>query len=694
MISPRLLLRAWYVTIAALCACVAIHHEIDGDAYWHMALGRAVLQHHARVVPEPYAFTSFPSPITVPEWLWGVLTYGLHQLGAWPALTLLSCALFAAIGLGVARLGQVLIGAAPGAIAAVSGLVMLVVTARVRIRPESAGKALLALCLILSYSQVRAAGRRQLLLGGALALCEGIWAQLHGSFVLGPPAYLLIALPALLRAAPEARRVLLGTLALLCAALLTSAYGLGLLGYLLSFGQGEARLFIHDMMPPGIQMLDPSVSPHGSAYPLLWLIALCGMARAGRIYGVELGLALLGLFLGARSVRFFTEAAILLAPLTFRAAADLAPLVTSIRPALARALGVAAGLAALLGALRGMDGWGHIGMAEGLYPGAAISALRRLPPGSNVLTTYMVGAPLGFSLAGQVRTYVDARAILHFDDTDLGLSRDVFARPVALRQALRRYDARAVVLERDREVCELLKAEWIAVALDPLYTTFLPKGQGEGLSALDPCGPAYLRADACADGGARLDADLARMAPHAEPSFLNYLRAERIARCGGDRERIPSLLPPTGAAAPYARQRAWLLIRHLIGEGRTAEALREAEALPVKDEADTAELYQVIRLAMRAGADLQAARRLLERAISAARDQSPAELRMQLAAICASQGDEECARFHGLRAAALGAAAGPILLWLQQNHSSQAVRAEAAAWQAAASARAPGTGGR
>jgi hypothetical protein len=684
MISPRRLLQAWYATIAVLCACVAVHHEIDGDAYWHMALGRAVLAHKSRVVPEPYAFTTFPSPITVPEWLWGVLTYALHQLGSWPALYLLSCALFAAIGLGVARLGQVLIGAAPGTIAAISGLVMLVVTARVRVRPESAGKALLALCLILSYSQVRAAApRTQLLLGGALALCEAVWAQLHGSFVLGPPAYLLIAAPTLLRAPAPTRRVLLGTLALLCAALLSSAYGLGLLGYLLSFGKGEARLFINDMMPPSIQMLDPTVSPHGSAYPLLWIIALCGMARAGKVYWVELGLALLGLILGARSVRFFTEAAILLAPLAFRAGADLTPLFAAGKPALSRALGAAVGVAALLTALRSMDGWGQIGLAPGLYPSAAAAYLRRLPPGSNVLTTYMVGAPLGFSLSGQVRTYVDARAILHFDDTDLALSRDVFTRPVALRQALRRYDARAVVLERNREVCDTLKAEWIAVALDPLYTTFVPKGQGEGLSALNPCGPVYLPADACEGGGARLDADLARLAPLADPSFLGYLRAERIARCGGDKTQIPALLPPPRAAGPYARQRAWLLIRYLISEGRAAEALREAEALPVEDEADTAELYQIIRLGMRAGADLQQAQRLLERAIRRAGDQTPPELRVQLAALCASQGDEECVRFHGLRAAALGAAADPILTWLRQNHSAPEVRAEAAAWQEA-----------
>jgi hypothetical protein len=682
MISSPRLLGAWHVVLAVTCAVAAFHSEIDGDPYWHMALGRAVLAHGSRVVPEPYAFPSFPSPVVVPEWLWGVLTYGLHQIGSWPLLHLLSCLLTAALAYCIARLGQSLLSTgAPGAIAVISSLVMLVVSARVRLRPELAGKFMLVIILLLSFAQVRAAARSRVLLGGALALCEVLWAQLHGSFVLAPPAYVAIVLPGLLRAPSAEWRAHLATFGALCAGLLTSAYGLGLLPYLLAHGQGEARLFVTDMMPPSPQTLSPMVSPYGGGFTLLWIIGICGMVRGARVYWSELLLGLLGALLASRSVRFFTEGAILVAPLAYRGAADIATLFPPTRSLLAGGMGCAAGAAVLASMLHLTEGWGQVGLAPGLMPRAAIHALRRLPAGSNVLTTYVVGAPLGFTLAGHVRTFVDGRTPLHFDDTDLALSRDTFTHPAAMRNAQRRYGARAVVLERGLQICQDLEASWSAVAIDPLYTTFVPRGQGEPLGALSPCGPSYVRADACADGGARLDADLARLEAMAEGPFVRYLRAERLMRCGGPKEQIQALLPGEKEAAPYARQRAWLWVRYLLDSGRPAEALQAAAPLLTAEAVDAAELQRAVAITLRSGAQLGQLRPVLERAAKAAGGKAPAELHALVAALCVMDRDEDCARFHGLRAAARGAKVDPVLTWLQENHSSAVVRADAAAWQ-------------
>ena len=82
-------LLAWALALACVSAALAFHPVHEADAFWHLSLGRAVLANHARVVPEISAFPAFSDDVVVPEWLWGIATYGLHQLGGYPLLNAL-----------------------------------------------------------------------------------------------------------------------------------------------------------------------------------------------------------------------------------------------------------------------------------------------------------------------------------------------------------------------------------------------------------------------------------------------------------------------------------------------------------------------------------------------------------------------------------------------------------------------------
>ena len=76
-------------------------------------------------------------------------------------------------------------------------------------------------------------------------------------------------------------------------------------------------------------------------------------------------------------------------------------------------------------------------------------------------------------------------------------------------------------------------------------------------------------------------------------------------------------------------------------------------------------------------------RSLLEALLTALDDLAPPALRAQLAAHCAADGDAECARFQGLRAAARGVAgAVSPLCWLTAHHPDARVRDDARAWLA------------
>jgi hypothetical protein len=210
----RFAVRPAHVAIAILFAgalWVATTPVNDLDSYWHVQIGREILERHTFTGLGQQWLGVPRSDWRTSQWLSEVLMYlAVDRLG-WVALPLLrlltACALFAVFVLTLVRRRQL--------IASFVVLLLLVVGLEVLFqdRPQTVSLVFIAL-LAAACERLWTVGRRpSLLLVAALSL---LWAQLHGLWVLGPAAFGLVAVGALLdrdRARPAQARN-----ALLCAA--------------------------------------------------------------------------------------------------------------------------------------------------------------------------------------------------------------------------------------------------------------------------------------------------------------------------------------------------------------------------------------------------------------------------------------------------------------------------------------------
>ena len=109
---------------------------------------------------------------------------------------------------------------------------------------------------------------------------------------------------------------------------------------------------------------------------------------------------------------------------------------------------------------------GALGLSPGNDPMAAARFLDGLPRGSAVLSTFTTGASIGFWLEGRVRTYVDTRTPLHFDDTEYAVAREVWRTPHALALALDRFEIDAILTERNGSTCWNAPDGWAPAVLE------------------------------------------------------------------------------------------------------------------------------------------------------------------------------------------------------------------------------------
>jgi hypothetical protein len=688
-------LYAWTALAAALCAAATFHPETESDSFWHMMLGRAVLAAHARVVPEPTALPSFTHAAVCPEWLWEVLLYGLFRAGGWVALVLLVAAIGVAIVfLSVRLVGEVAPDAGGGAVAWISGFVVSCAMARMRTRPETPATALLLATLVLTSLYLGASStRRRWLFGAAIVATDLVWAQIHGSFVLAPALFVILVGPALAREArPEVRTTHLATLAGLVFTLLSTAYGLDLFAYLAAHAGGDATRHVSDMQATSFMTLDPmnvASTPHGPLILCLGASGVAGMLLARELWGREIALAVLGGALAFDAVRFLAIAPIFFVPLAARGAVVVArALAGGAETGRARrlvvralpALGAVVGLAAIVNTAHLVDErfgpLGHVGPAEEVHPLAAAAYLAAAPAGANVLSTYNAGGALGYLLDGHARTYVDARTPLYFDDVAFGVSRDVFTRPAALAIAAERFDAAAIVVSRDARVCASVPPGYVPVVVEAHLSTFA-RG-GDALKAVTPCGADYIAASACGDV-AGFDREIERLTSLRDSAFVRYLRAERILRCGGSIDDVPSLLPARRLARGFVEQRDAAEASYLLRAGNIQGAVRVAEASVADGYIAAA---SVVAPVLESGVVAPArARRVLEPIMRRMDDDAPPPLRAVLAGVCAAERDVRCARLQATRAAAAGVrSVAPVLAWLRDNAPDDEQREDARAW--------------
>jgi hypothetical protein len=671
----------------------------ESDLFWHLFLGRDVWRHGARVVPEGHALPAFTRPCVVPEWLWDVTVYGLWQwLGADGLLALL-LALAGALASALLRMLRSFAPDGPPApLILVSAMVLPMGLARLRERPESAALVLLPLVIEQARRLPSLANGAALARTGAVLLgLELLWPQLHSTFVLVPAITAACLIPAVVKRPEHGRlgwrAVLLFVLAL---GLLSSAHGFGIVGQLRDHAESDAARHVLDMVDTPWAAFNPATQLWGPLYVGLLSLGILGMVVARRVLLQECGLAVLGVLLVATAVRGLMPAGILTAPLALKGATTLFAGLPRRGWALALALG--GGGAILLLSVERIDARqgpiGARGLRVGAFPVAAARYLADAPPGTPVLASYGAGPLLAFELDGRVRTYVDSRTPVYFDDTDYAVARDLAADAASLDRGVRRFGFRAAVVERKAEICPILAAssEWVPVVTEARYTTFLRRDLNPDALALQtvlPCGTFDLRPLSCALPLEEVESELRSLERVADAAITGFLRARMAIDCSRPvpLAQLSRWIPSRLDAMEYPAARDLLWARALLVAGDPAGALRELEPLVRAGDLAAAELVSV---------QLQGQGDKLRDILGAVAlrfgDQTPPALRVDLARACLQVGDLEGARFHGVRAAVRGApGAAVVLRELLQAAPDPAVRAEAQAWLDVVAPPPPGT---
>jgi hypothetical protein len=165
--------------VFALIALRAQSLMSDGDTYLHIAAGQWMWAHHAIIYTDPFSYTLLGHPWLTHEWLSEVVMAIVFGLGSWQALDLLFAFAAAATAFLLARALLRYLNPIPAAV--IQQLALVCIFPHLLMRPHA-----LALPLLIAWTYGLLIARDEKR-GPHLALLPlmVLWANLHGSFVVG-----------------------------------------------------------------------------------------------------------------------------------------------------------------------------------------------------------------------------------------------------------------------------------------------------------------------------------------------------------------------------------------------------------------------------------------------------------------------------------------------------------------------------
>jgi hypothetical protein len=425
-------------------------------------------------------------------------------------------------------------------------------------------------------------------------------------------------------------------------------------------------------------------------YAFLALVGLVGALVSHDYCPREFGLALLGVVLCTSAQRFLVAGSALLVPFALLGAHRLFALGERNRQGVLYAVASALfllGLSARVARKQSDDlgPLGQLGFAPNVVPHAALRVLRGWPTGTRVLLSPSTSGAIGFFLPGHLRSYTDGRSPLHFDETEAALSRDAFDQRAALAAAVQRHAARALVIDRRMPACGFVPDGFIVAAIDSRTATFVVPGNTEPFEHIAPCAANLLRPGACAHREALMK-EIDRVKRLGDKPFATLLTAAERVLCA--EEPYPIRVPETPARqalwAPVVQQ---LRARALLLRGATAQAFEVLA--PALADGDLRAFDMLAPTLLSSTLPVARLHSTLDALAQARGDRTPGRVRAVLAAVCSVEGDAECVRFQGLRAAISGESpklARLALDWLIEHHPLARVRADARAFAAATGA--------
>ena len=181
--SPRRARNYWQIAAVVMLALAALSVGLtclwNFDLHWHLASGEWMLRNLRVLGHDPFSIDPQPRWVDV-HWLFQVVITSLYKLGGFELLSVTKTAMAVAIMLIFA---MALRRHVPPAWLIFSGLAMLiVVSGRIRIRPESVTLIFLMLTIVLVEDVRRGGSPRKLWWMVPVML---IWVNMHGLFILG-----------------------------------------------------------------------------------------------------------------------------------------------------------------------------------------------------------------------------------------------------------------------------------------------------------------------------------------------------------------------------------------------------------------------------------------------------------------------------------------------------------------------------
>jgi len=426
----------------------------DGDVSWHIATGQWILDHAAIPAVDPFSFTWAGKPWVAIEWLAEAMLGGAYRVAGYGGVAaLVTACLMAVHGIVYVNASRYLRMA----------LLPIVAMDFVLIPMTLARPHLLAWPLIAVWTwMMMRARQRERAPPLAAALLMVVWANLHGSFVIGLAIAGAFGLEALVASTDRARALRgWGLFGLACGvAVLVNANGIGGVLHPLHIANLEMLPLIDEWKPS-----NPRVTP---LFFVVLAITLALIARRRPCLHPVRWL-LLGALLALASLQVRHQAvlaivAALVIPQGFATAVRAAPQVRS------RTGAIVAGGALLLVLARAMiplsppdnetNPWHLI---------AAVPAQLRSQP---VLNGYSMGGPL---ILSGIRPYIDGRGDMFGDELVVDYARISNGDREAFAAAVARWDIHWAILPHgDRGLIGLLESSgWRRIASDEVGVIYV-----------------------------------------------------------------------------------------------------------------------------------------------------------------------------------------------------------------------------
>jgi len=450
----------------------------DSDTGWHIRNGESVLD--TRSVPrnDYFSFTRNGAQWFSWEWLSDALFAGAYRAAGFSGVALLTAIAIAMAIWGSARLALSMQG---NLFFTAGATVLLLGTTSIHWLARShVFSWLLALRFVAVAEYSRVGERHSSKALWLLPLASALWANMHGSFLLGPMILLVYAIGEWLES-KSGLRFTVSSLACLLSTFV-NPYGWRLHEHVFLYLQNQ---YLMDHIS---EFRSFSFHAAGGAYvELFLLVAVIGALAMVRQRAYAAAILTAGLLhLSLYSARHLPTAAIVILPLAIaaltqeaegwprlRAMLDYSRRISALDQRVFGTVPMMLVLIATVSGLIALSKNGHIGFSAEKFPVRAVDFLEQNGLGDRVFAKDQWGGYLIYRLNGQGRVFIDGRSDFYGQDMLESYAQVIEIRP-AWSTVLRQYDVRTVLTAPDSALTSVLESSrsWKRVYTDSVAVIF------------------------------------------------------------------------------------------------------------------------------------------------------------------------------------------------------------------------------